>query len=307
MAKIVWLASYPKSGNTWMRVLLANYLRDADTPADINELGICPIASARACFDEWAGIEASALDDDLIEDLRPEVFRCLLAEAEDTLYMKVHDAWQLTRSGQALFPGDITAGVVYLLRNPLDVATSCAHHWGVSVAEAVENLCDPGFALARSREGLADQLRQKLSSWSGHAASWLDDSGLRVHLVRYEDLRRDPAGVFSAVVRFCGLPLDGSRLRKAVEFSDFSELQRQEQRHGFRERPLRSSATFFRKGQIGSWREELPAQLADRIIQAHGDAMRRFGYLDQDVARSNLQKGHADHASRPQHASCALF
>ncbi len=308
MAKIIWLASYPKSGNTWMRVLLANYLRDADSPIDINELGIGPIASARAGFDEWAGVEASALDDDTIEDLRPGVFRCLLTEAPETLYMKTHDAWRRTRSGEALFPSEITAGAVYLLRNPLDVAPSCAHHWGISVDQAVENLCNPTFALSRSRDGLADQLRQRLFSWSGHVRSWLDESGLRIHLVRYEDLRRNPEAVFGSIVRFCDLPFDAERLRKAVAFSDFSELQRQEQCNGFRERPLHASGTFFRKGQTGSWREELPPSLMAQLIEVHGTTMQRFGYLDGIRSKHKTnQKGVAGDVPRTQHAGCTLF
>jgi aryl sulfotransferase len=278
--KIIWLASYPKSGNTWMRILLTNYVRDASVPADINQLDGGPLASARACFDEWVGIEASTLEDGVIEQLRPQVFRCLLREATDTLYMKVHDAWGRTSRGDALFPPDVTAGVVYMLRNPLDVAPSCSHHWGVSIAQAVENLCAPAFAVARSRDGLADQLRQKLRCWTGHAQSWLEESGLRIHLVRYEDLRRDPEAVFGGVVRFCGLPWDAARMRKAVTFSAFSGLRDQEQTHGFRERPLRSSGPFFRGGKSGSWRDELPLNLAEQLIQTHGASMRRFGYLD---------------------------
>jgi aryl sulfotransferase len=280
--KIIWLASYPKSGNTWMRILLTNYVRDASVPADINRLDGGPMASARACFDESAGIEASALGDGVIEQLRPQVFRCLLREATDTLYMKVHDAWGRTSCGDALFPPDVTAGVVYMLRNPLDVAPSCSHHWGVSMAQAVENLCAPAFAVARSRDGLADQLRQQLRCWTGHARSWLEESGLRVHLVRYEDLRSDPESVFGAVVRFCGLPWDAARVRKAVTFSAFSELRDQEQTHGFRERPLRSSGPFFRCGTSGSWRDELPLALAEQLIQTHRASMRHFGYLDEN-------------------------
>jgi aryl sulfotransferase len=281
LPKIIWLASYPKSGNTWMRILLTNYLRDAALPADINRLDGGPLASARACFDEWAGIEASALDDAVIEQIRPQVYRCLLSEATDTLYMKVHDAWGRTNRGEGLFPADVTGGVVYMLRNPLDVAPSCAHHWGVSLTQAVENLCTPGFAVARSRDGLADQLRQPLRCWAGHAQSWLEESGLPVHLVRYEELRRDPETVFGGVVRFCGLPWDAARVRKAVTFSDFSELRNQEQAHGFRERPLRSSASFFRGGKCGAWRDELPLELAERVIRAHRASMRHFGYLDE--------------------------
>src|SRR6185369_1295236 len=80
MAEIFWLASYPKSGNTWMRILLNNYRRNAPEPADINKLEGGPIASARVWFDEWVGIEASALDDALIERLRPGVYRCMARE-----------------------------------------------------------------------------------------------------------------------------------------------------------------------------------------------------------------------------------
>lgn len=264
-----------------MRALLTNYLRAADAPANINALDGGPIASARLWFDEWVGVEASALSDAVIARLRPGVYRCLARETPDMLYMKVHDAWARTDRGEPLFPSDVTAGVIYILRNPLDMAMSVAHHYGVSVAKAVENLCDPTFATSRSLGGLSDQLRQSLGSWSGHARSWLDESGLRVHVVRYEDLRRDPETVFGAVVRFCGLPWDATRVRHAVAFSDFSELQRQEQTQGFRERSVAASGAFFRRGQVGAWREELPPDLARRLIETHGETMRRFGYGEQ--------------------------
>jgi hypothetical protein len=282
MAKIVWLASYPKSGNTWMRVLLTNYLRNADTPADINKLDGGPIASARLWFDEWAGIEASCLSDTVIERLRPDVYRCIARDASKTLYMKVHDAWSRTERGEGLFPADVTAGVIYILRNPLDMAASCAHHWGVSVEKAVDNMCNDKYASSRSMGGLSDQLRQRMFSWSDHVRSWLDESGLPVHVVRYEDLLRAPEPVFGQVVRFCGLPFDTARVHKAVTFSGFSELQRQEKEKGFRERSVAAPGPFFRRGQAGSWHDELPPELADRLIEAHGTMMKRFGYLDEN-------------------------
>jgi len=291
MAKIIWLASYPKSGNTWLRVLLANYGRGGETPVDINELGGAPLASARDWFDEWAGLEASALSDALVERFRPGVYRCLARDASETLFMKVHDAWRLTDRGEPLFPADVTAGVVYVIRNPLDLATSCAHHWNCDIAQAAENLCDPDFILGRSLGGLADQLRQRLDSWSGHVESWLDRSDLSVHLVRYEDLHLNPETVFGAIVRFCGLDFDAGRVRKAVAFSDFSELQRQEDARGFRERPAVARGRFFRRGLPGSWRKELPLALARRIIEAHGRTMRRFGYGDDSLEGGGTRHG----------------
>lgn len=282
MAKIFWLASYPKSGNTWMRMLLYNYLHNNTKPADINKLAGGAIASARAWFDEWVGVEASALDDELIEQLRPGVYRCISREEKETLYIKVHDAWKQTNQGESMFPADVTAGVVYILRNPLDMATSCAHHWGVSIDQSVENLCNSKYSLAQSIGGMSDQLLQQMGCWSHHVTSWLDDSGLQVHLVRYEDMKSDPEKIFGGVVTFCGLPWDADRVSRAVAFSDFRELQRQEQVNEFRERSVKAPGLFFRRGEAGSWREELPTHLVQRLIDVHGETMRRFGYLDEN-------------------------
>lgn len=282
MGKIVWLASYPKSGNTWMRVFLTNYRCNGNAPVNINELDGGPIASSRIWFDEWAGIEASVLSDSVIERLRPGVYRCMADESPHVLFMKVHDAWSRTDRGEALFPSEVSAGVIYILRNPLDMAASCANHWGASIEKAVANMCDAEFTLARSLGGLSDQLRQRLLSWSDHVRSWLNESGLRVHVVRYEDLRHAPEETFGKIVRFCGLPYDEARLRRAVAFSDFSELQRQEKAKGFRERSIRASGPFFRRGQTGAWREELPFELVEKLIAVHGPTMKQFGYLDEN-------------------------
>lgn len=110
------------------------------------------------------GLEASVLSDALVERLRPAVYRCLAAESPEPLFMKVHDAWGRSDSGEPLFPADVTAGVVYIVRNPLDLASSCAHHWGVSTAQAVENLCNPEFGAGRSPGGLTGQQRHTFGS-----------------------------------------------------------------------------------------------------------------------------------------------
>jgi len=101
--------------------------------------------------------------------------------------------------------------------------------------------------------------------------------------VRYEDMHWAAAETFGAALRFIGLEFSLPRLRKALEFSCFAELQRQEQAHGFQER-LPKARSFFRAGQIGQWRESLPRPVVEKLIADHGPMMHRFGYLDAQGA-----------------------
>ncbi len=276
----MWLASYPKSGNTWLRAFLANYLNNAETPARINEWNVGFIASARNSFEELVGVEASDLTPEQIENLRPMVYRLHAEDSQETLFRKVHDAYQLTAGGEPMFPADVTHGVVYILRHPCDVAVSYAHHNSHSIDRAIACMNNPHHTLAGRQDGVDVQLKQKLLTWSQHARSWLA-SGLNCHVARYEDMHAQPLETFGAIVTFAGLAYDSARLQRALEFSSFQELQTQEARDNFNERPPRAP-NFFRQGKAGTWREILSASQVAQIVDAHRDVMRQFGYLDRE-------------------------
>jgi hypothetical protein len=101
---------------------------------------------------------------------------------------------------------------------------------------------------------------------------------LTVEVVRYEDLLANPLATFTRAARFLQLPDDPERIAKAIRFSDFRELARQEAEKGFRERP-RHAERFFRQGQSGEGRQRLTPAQVERLTRTHADVMRRFGYL----------------------------
>lgn len=278
MGGIIWLASYPKSGNTWLRAFLTNFLRHASQPAHINELEGGPISAARFIFDEAVGLEASDLTPEEIECYRPAVHRCIAACSPLTLFLKIHDAFTQTAEGVPLVPVEATHGAIYILRNPLDVAVSFAHHSNISFDESIRRMADESFALTNTPCRLHLRLRQRLLSWSSHVLSWVEAPGLRMHIVRYEDMHQQPRHTFTAIARFAGLPDDPEQVGRALEQSSFARLQQQEQMYGFREKSPRA-LSFFRKGQVGSWREVLTAPQIDRLLRDHAPVMRRFGYL----------------------------
>ncbi|MCP4086561.1 MAG: sulfotransferase domain-containing protein [Actinomycetia bacterium] len=282
MKPIVWLASYPKSGNTWFRTFLANLLLEEEDPVDINELRTGSIASARNPFDIHTGLEASDLTQDEIDLLRPGVYRRIAEMAEHTGHHKVHDAYTLNRDGEPLFPADATLGAVYLVRNPLDVTPSYAHHSARDVAWATAALGDPNHTMSDKPKRLSPQFRQILGTWSDHVRSWLDEPPFPVEVVRYEDMHLDAEATFTRATRTCGLDHSAEQIREAIARSSFDELKGQEQEKGFGEK-MPGSESFFRKGRIGSWRESLTDDQADQIVTDHAEMMRRLGYLDGGV------------------------
>jgi Sulfotransferase domain len=278
MGRIYWLASYPKSGNTWLRIFLTNYGRNCETPAQINDLDGGPIASARGIFDELVGLEASDLTPDEIDCYRPRVYEYLSNGSTQNLFLKVHDAFTRNRLGEPILSKAATAGVIYLIRNPLDVAVSYAHHSDRPIAKMVAGMCTDDHALVANSKRLHNQFRQQLLSWSKHVCSWVDEPGLRVQVFRYEDMQQDAVATFSQIVEFAGLEVDLERVQRALEFSKFEQLQSQEADGGFREK-LPMSQSFFRRGEVGSWRSALSQEQVAQLITSHGETMRRFGYL----------------------------
>lgn len=278
MKRIVWLASYPKSGNTWFRVFLTNYLRNAAEPARINELEATPIASGRHAMDEALGYDSGELTFDEVDALRPDVYRHEAGRAAGRIYRKVHDAWTRLPDGRPLFPPEATVGALYFVRDPRDVCVSFAHHSGHGDFDRlISRMADADFCFCETPLQEAHQLRQRLLTWSGHVRSWVDNGEFPVRVVRYEDMLREPEAAFGAAVEFLGLPRDRERLRRAISFSRFEELRTQEEREGFHER--QRGERFFRRGEAGSWRDELTADQAERIIAGHAEVMSAFGYV----------------------------
>jgi hypothetical protein len=284
--KLVWLASYPKSGNTWTRLLISNFLRE---PAeDTQDTGIAPvgtISSNRAIFDEAAGLPSSDLTHSQIDLLRPAAYRRFAAQASGhTIYLKTHDAFQRNAAGQDIFPADCSRGTILIVRHPMDVAFSYTYHLGDrESARAVSMLGNPAHTMAGESKR---QLHQLTMGWSGHYLSWTRQDAIPVLVVRYEDMLADTARQFTRMLAFLGVAGadDRARVENAVALSRFDRLQGIEARNGFREIPVRAER-FFRSGRAGEGIERLPAKLRQRILMQHGPVMAELGYSQDGTCR----------------------
>ncbi len=279
---IFWLASYPKSGNTWFRIFLANLLNPSHQPIDLNHLHTGAIASARGWVDEALGFDSADLSHDELDALRPKVYAWLGEQSDGVRYHKIHDAYTYLENAEPLVPTAGCLGALYFIRNPLDVAISFAHHSNCSIDDSIERMGKPSFAFCKGRFRQHNQLRQWLLSWSLHVQSWAKAIHINCLVLRYEDMVSDPLATFTKAVEFLKIDASPSTIASAIHHARIETLQEMELKTGFSEKPAKV-ARFFRKGMVGDWKNTLSDEQVNQVLQDHGETMREYGYLEDGL------------------------
>lgn len=273
MGNIVWLASYPKSGNTWLRAFLANLIANRPAPVPLAELpNYGRLEAEPELYSSIAGRPSTELDFTELCALRPQVHAAIAAAAAKTVFVKTHSMAGAV-DGVPLLTPQVSAGSIYVVRNPLDVAISMSHHFGIDQNAAIDYLNNENSATENSEMFVTEFL----GSWSQHVKSWADLESERVLILRYEDLLEKPAKWFGKVARMIGTE-DRARVERAIRHSDFRALAEMEKRDGFVEVPIKGKR-FFRAGRSNQWREKLSREQVARVVAAHREQMQRFGYV----------------------------
>ena len=276
--QIVWLASYPKSGNTWFRSFLTVILKNQQI--DLNRMATDGIFSGKNYVENVLDLNADYLSSSQIESYQRIAFNYLSETSKKPLFIKIHDAFTFSKiDGLPLIPEAPTKCAIYLVRNPLDVALSLANHIVQPIEKVIEKfIIHPNSGFASLKNSANNQFHQPLGTWSMHVESWLTKPSFPVHFMRYEDMKAQPFETFKAALDAIGLSYSDAQIQFAIEETKFENLQKKEQEKGFREKQITSSRFFF-KGEVGRWKHELTTEQIEKIIQVNEPMMRHFGYL----------------------------
>lgn len=279
LRKLRFLASYPRSGNTWTRLLLLSLLRQRGVvPAsdDVRDIGKhLPWDTTPAYARMFVDKAPDQLTPPEIAELRPRLHRWLARQVNSQPYVKTHSFYGVAY-GHPTFDQSVFGGAVYILRNPLDVAPSLAKHFSYSVDHAIRVMNEPLYVASGHEGGMPEPW----GGWSTNVRSWVDLSGGRVVTIRYEDLVASPENEFARVLSHLGLGATEDEIRLAVAETSLDRLESLEQSGKFRN-PSKQSERFFGVGARHDFTKKLTPEQARAIVLAHGPVMDRFGYLDE--------------------------
>lgn len=281
MGKIGWIASYPKSGNTWVRLFLHHVIRQINKqPLEDNDLAALDRTSkavyARTdLFNRF--LKKPHIDADIIElaKVRTKVCRAIAAENSGLTMAKTHTVLGEI-NGHPLIDPKSSAGGIYIVRNPLDVAVSLAAHMGQEPKEAIRHMGSSRNASA-PKENAAQEL---WASWSDHVRSWTEDPMPGFLIVRYEDIHASPREMLGGIAEYLRIGATPGHIDEAVRLSSFDAVQKREADKGFAE-ASKKAERFFRAGQTGKFADVLTPEQIASVKAMHREQMDRFGYLPQ--------------------------
>jgi len=268
---ITWIASYPKSGNTWVRGFLSAYLNHGEL--DINKFRFLDVDDITEYF-------YHIVTPTSVKHLKPNhvvQFRGAalghMSMLLDYPFVKTH-MMNAEVDGVRMIPNCLTKNAIYILRDPRDVVVSISHQLEWTIDEAITFINNPTQLI--HRESDLEGLFHYVGMWSQHVVSWGDDKSFKVGLVRYEDLHSDPELAFTTILVFLGLEIKHEILVKSIEACSFDVMKRQEEEKGFREN--RGKSAFFRSGKVEEWRDVLTEAQVAKIEEQNFDIMERVKY-----------------------------
>tara|TARA_B100000963_G_scaffold309324_1_gene285216 strand:+ start:34 stop:876 length:843 start_codon:yes stop_codon:yes gene_type:complete len=277
---IIWLASYPKSGNTLLRSILASYFYSNDGSLrfkDLYNITQFPLSEQFLPL----GID---IDND------KEVFKNFInaqklinQEKEKIKFFKTHSS--LCRVYDNNFT-DLhnTLGAIYIVRDPRNVVTSFAHHYNLTIDEAAETMVDKNKFMQKTSRNL----RVFIGSWNFSYNSWknLKDQN-KYLLIKYEDLITKKRTVLIKVFKFLNslgmkFNLDMVKLNKVIKNTEFEKMKIKEKNEIFSEAVTDKDGkkkVFFNLGPKNDWRRLLDKKNKDKIEHHFEKEMIELGYL----------------------------
>ena len=279
---IIWLASYPKSGNTWVRSMITSLLYSEDGNFDFRLIGKIDQFPEKKYFK------------DLIKDFNDfqEIYKNWIV-AQDKInldrkvkILKTHQG-KFTISNNNFTNSENTLGVIYIVRDPRTLVKSISNHYTLSAEDAFNFLIHPRLmGDGKSFKEKEDGLYNILGKWDEHYRSWTTNKN-NLLLIKYEDLIKNTEVELKKIIEFLqkylNFEFDEKKIKNILKTTSFESLKNMEKLGKFKEQSENKidgkKVEFFNLGPKNIWQENLKKEIVLKIERNFYSAMKELNYL----------------------------
>lgn len=279
---IIWISSYPKSGNTWVRALLSSYFysKDGNFHFDLLE-HIKEFPKHSDYLNEISVYKNLA---EIAKEWIPAQRKLNLKHNNSTFFLKTHSAI-CNVDGSDFTDKENTLGAIYVVRDPRNVILSLSNHFDYSIEKSLEMICNKKQIITNPTKENRYLGFTVVSDWQNHYRTWKNCKLVEVKIVKYEDLILSPKNTFISILNFINkfmqVDIDEDRIKNVLMSTEFSKLQQSENKYGFKESSNMSgfNKKFFNLGPKNDWRLILDDRNRNKIEKSFQVEMQELGYL----------------------------
>ncbi|WP_435090211.1 sulfotransferase domain-containing protein [Candidatus Pelagibacter bacterium nBUS_30] len=281
---IIWLASYPKSGNTLLRSMLSAYLYSKDGNFDFDQLKNIKQFPDNNVFKKL-GVDISN-ENEVVKNYISAQKEINKRDGNSIRLLKTHSALH-DINGHKFTDLENTLGAIYVVRDPRNVVNSYQNHSQISTEEAKNRLTEK--RIIGGENDVANKTTMHIGSWSSNYNSWKELKKVnRYLLVKYEDLVSDKKKTFINILNFIyklmnlKLIIDDKKINNILKTTSFEYLQDLEREFGFSESVNANNkkrVTFFKFGNKNDGKNSLPLDTKKELENSLQEEMKELGYL----------------------------
>ena len=272
---IFWIASYPKSGNTWIRAFLTTYIFSQNDNFNFELLKKIPIFPNKKQIREL--VDVNDLKKNILDISKYWIPAQQKLNLDKSIkFFKTHTAC-VAHDGRWFTDENNSIGYIYVVRDPRSVACSYAKYANTPIDNVVRTMVNPNSFGTNQDDIIADIW----SSWKINYLSWKKEKKFKGIIVKYEDLLTDPFNEFKNILLFLRdfykMDIIEDKIKSCIASCELNRLKKLEEKSGFSESIYGNK--FFRKGEKDEWEKVLPVKLKKQIESAFKDEMIELDYL----------------------------
>jgi hypothetical protein len=281
---IFWIASYPKSGNTWVRALISAYYYSNDgifTENLIKKIGQFP---------EKIHFDGFNYDQKIVTDTTRFWIKAQerINEDKKVKFKKTHNCLS-SINGNNFTDKKNTIACIYIVRDPRNLITSLKNHYELEYKEALEFMINEKKFIFDYHKKNDYSDFQFISSWEMNFLSWKNQSDFPIKIIKYEDLLNKTYFVFEDLIKFINNILkvdekiDERKLKNSIYSTSFEKLQKYEKDHGFSEainpKNSKKNIPFFNLGPRNDWKKILDDEFQEKLYYTFNKSLKYFSYI----------------------------
>ena len=277
---IIWLASYPKSGNTWVRSLLSAYYYSKNGNFNFELLKNIDVYPQQKYFDvkiDKPGEINSYWD----------ISQEKIISKKKIKILKTHNSL-LELNGKNFTKPQYTLGIIYIVRDPRNVITSLKNHYDLDYEQSLDFMLNEKKYIYDIREKNDYADFHFLSSWSNHYKSWINNNLFKKMVIKYEDLEKNTYKTIKNLITYInGLyqvneKIDEIKINNCIKTTSFEILKHKEKKEGFSEsiysEKTKKKIDFFHLGSKNKWREVVPKEFHEKINNIFKEDLKNLKY-----------------------------